>query len=125
MDEYATFVEEISGGGTTPADIYSQSIFTGATIPLTHKDNTIDYENNYVYKSENYNITIAGLDGRATVTNNGTKEVTVSFDVTSAYQFIKELYHYLCRRRQYTRFQRYARSLWCDACFWKSFTICI
>ncbi len=65
------------------------SIFTGATIPLTYKNNTHDYENNYEYKSATHNITITGLDGRATITGNGTKAVTVAFDVTSSTTSLK------------------------------------
>ena len=65
------------------------SIFTGATIPLTYKNNTHDYENNYEYKSATHNITITGLDGRATITGNGTKNVLVAFDVTSSTTSLK------------------------------------
>ena len=72
-----------------PPTTSSQNIFTGATIPLTYKDNTHTYENVYEYKSNTHNITIAGLDGRATITNNGTQNVTVSFDVTSAVSSLK------------------------------------
>jgi len=74
-------IYSISGG-----DVPSTSggvIFTGATIPLTYKDNTTAYENDYEYKSATHNITITGLDGRATITGNGTKSVKVEFDVTS------------------------------------------
>ena len=89
LDAYAGFVDllEIGGGGTPSTG--SQNIFTGATIPLTYKDNTHTYENTYVYKSATHDITIAGLEGRATITGNGTKEVTVSFDVTSAVSSLK------------------------------------
>ena len=64
-------------------------VFTGATIPLTYKDNTTDYENEYVYESFTHDITIDGLAGRATITGNGTKSVTVAFDVTSAISSLK------------------------------------
>ena len=92
LDAYAGFVDILEigggGGGTTPST-GSQNIFTGATIPLTYKDNTHTYENTYIYKSGTHNITIAGLDARATITGNGTKEVTVTFDVTSATSSLK------------------------------------
>ena len=65
-------------------------MFTGATIPLTYKDNTHTSENNYEYKSAGYDITITGLTGRATITGNGTKEVSVAFDVTSATSSLAE-----------------------------------
>ena len=69
-------------GGTPP--ISTGGLFTGATIPLTYKDNTHDYENTYEYNSANYNITITGLTGRATIKGNGTNSVSVAFDVSSA-----------------------------------------
>ena len=72
----------------TPPTSNGGGIFTGATIPLTYKDNTHANENTYVYKSQ-YNITIAGLTG-VTITGNGTKEVTVLFDVTSAISSLAE-----------------------------------
>jgi hypothetical protein len=75
--------------GTGLPSTQSQSIFTGATVPLTAKDNNISYENNYEYKSLTHNITITGLTGRATITNNGSKNVTVAFDVTSATNSLK------------------------------------
>jgi hypothetical protein len=73
---------------TTPTT-GAQGIFTGATIPLTYKDNTHTYENEYEYSSNSHNITITGLDGRATITNNGSKKVTVSFDVSSGVSSLK------------------------------------
>jgi hypothetical protein len=73
---------------TTPTT-GAQGIFTGATIPLTYKDNTHTYENEYEYNSNSHNITITGLDGRATITNNGSKKVTVAFDVTSGVSSLK------------------------------------
>jgi hypothetical protein len=73
---------------TTPSS-GAQGIFTGATIPLTYKDNTHTYENEYEYSSNSHNITITGLDGRATITNNGSKKVTVAFDVTSSTSSLK------------------------------------
>ena len=75
-------------GGTPP--ISTGGLFTGATIPLTYKDNTHDYENTYEYNSANYNITITGLTGRATITGNGTKSVSVAFDVSSATSSLAE-----------------------------------
>jgi len=77
-----------SGGAEIPSTA-GGSIFTGATIPLTYKNNTHDYENNYEYKSATHNITITGLDGRATITGNGTKNVLVAFDVTSSTTSLK------------------------------------
>jgi hypothetical protein len=77
-----------SGGAELPSTA-GGSIFTGATIPLTYKNNTHDYENNYEYKSATHNITITGLDGRATITGNGTKNVLVAFDVTSSTTSLK------------------------------------
>jgi hypothetical protein len=56
---------------------------------LTYKDNTHTAENTYLYKSATHDITIAGLTGRATITGNGTKSVTVAFDVTSATSSLK------------------------------------
>jgi uncharacterized repeat protein (TIGR02543 family) len=76
------------GGAELPSTA-GGSIFTGATIPLTYKNNTHDYENNYEYKSATHNITITGLDGRATITGNGTKNVLVAFDVTSSTSSLK------------------------------------
>jgi hypothetical protein len=75
-------------GGTPP--VSTGGLFTGATIPLTYKDNTHDYENTYEYNSANYNITITGLTGRATITGNGTKSVSVTFDVSSATSSLAE-----------------------------------
>ena len=82
-------VQSISSGGSELPSTAGGSIFTGATIPLTYKDNTHDYENNYKYKSATHNITITGLDGRATITGNGTKNVIVAFDVTSSTTSLK------------------------------------
>ncbi len=76
-------------GGAEQPSTAGGSIFTGATIPLTYKDNTHDYENNYEYKSATHNITITGLDDRATITGNGTKNVLVAFDVTSSTSSLK------------------------------------
>jgi uncharacterized repeat protein (TIGR02543 family) len=76
-------------GGAEMPSTAGGSIFTGATIPLTYKNNTHDYENNYEYKSATHNITITGLDGRATITGNGTKNVLVAFDVTSSTTSLK------------------------------------
>ena len=78
----------LEAGGTAPST-NAGSIFTGATIPLTYKDNTTTYENEYVYESATHNITIDGLAGRATITGNGTKSVKVVFDVTSATSSLK------------------------------------
>lgn len=90
IDEYAAVIESLECGGGIPApSIASQGIFTGATIPLTYKNNTITYENNYEYKSATHNITIAGLDGRATITGNGTKEILVAFNVSSGTSSLK------------------------------------
>ena len=81
-------IYSISGSGPTPSTS-GGSIFTGATIPLTYKDNTTVYENEYYYISQTHDITITGLAGRATITGNGTKSVTVAFDVTSASSSLK------------------------------------
>jgi len=78
----------LAGSGPLPST-NAGSIFTGATIPLTYKDNTIVYENEYEYESATHNITITGLTGRATITGNGTKSVKVVFDVTSATSSLK------------------------------------
>ena len=78
-EDYIQFVLD----GSLQPSTAGGTIFTGATVPLTYKDNTHDYENNYEYKSSTHNITITGLDGRATITGNGTKNVLVEFDVTS------------------------------------------
>jgi hypothetical protein len=68
----------------------SQSIFTGATVPITYKDNAIAYENNYEYASNTHNITITGLDGsRATIIDNGSRKVRVNFIVTSSSTSLK------------------------------------
>jgi len=77
------------GSNIQPPTTSSQSIFIGATIPLTYKGNTRIYENNYEYKSNTHNITITGLEGRATITGNGTKSVTVAFDVSSSTSSLK------------------------------------
>ena len=87
-ENLASTIATIPSGGETPST-GSQGIFTGATIPLTYKDNTHANENTYEYKSA-FNITIAGLDGRATITGNGTKMVSVAFDVTSATSSLAE-----------------------------------
>ena len=71
-------------GGGTPTDSGVGTLFTGATIPLTFKNNTNIYENEYEYKSEHYNITITGLDSVATITGNGSKNVKVTFAVSSS-----------------------------------------
>jgi hypothetical protein len=89
IDEYAGFVDNLEVGGAELPSTAGGSIFTGATIPLTYKNNTHDYENNYEYKSATHNITITGLDGRATITGNGTKNVLVAFDVTSSTTSLK------------------------------------
>jgi hypothetical protein len=89
IDEYAGFVDALDVGGAELPSTAGGSIFTGATIPLTYKNNTHDYENNYEYKSATHNITITGLDGRATITGNGTKNVLVAFDVTSSTTSLK------------------------------------
>jgi hypothetical protein len=80
----------IQSGGSEPVSLSGGVYFSGATIPITYKDNTHAYENNYVYKGSNHNITITGLDTRATIVNNGTKEVEVQFDVTSATSSLQE-----------------------------------
>ncbi len=89
LDQYASAVEALELGGGEMPSTAGGGIFTGATIPLTYKDNTHDHENNYEYKSATHNITITGLDGRATITGNGTKNVTVAFDVTSSTSSLK------------------------------------
>jgi hypothetical protein len=89
IDEYAGFVDNLEVGGAEIPSTAGGSIFTGATIPLTYKNNTHDYENNYEYKSATHNITITGLEGRATITGNGTKNVLVAFDVTSSTTSLK------------------------------------
>ena len=71
-------------GGGTPTDSRVGTLFTGATIPLTFKNNTNIYENEYEYKSERYNITITGLNSVATITGNGSKNVKVTFAVGSS-----------------------------------------
>jgi hypothetical protein len=88
LDGYSKVTVSVSGE-VTPPTTTSQSIFTGATIPLTYKDNAHANENTYVYASQTHNITITGLDGRANITNNGTKTVTVAFIVTSATSSLK------------------------------------
>ena len=105
----------IVGGGTPP--ITTGGMFTGATIPLTYKDNTHTYENTYEYKSANYNITITGLTGRATITGNGTKEVSVAFDVTSATSSLAEFTISLSDGYKYIRIQGFTRTLWYN-CHW-------
>ena len=71
-------------GTGTPTDSGVGTLFTGATIPLTFKNNTNIYENEYEYKSEQYNITITGLDSVATIIGNGSKNVKVTFAVSSS-----------------------------------------
>ncbi len=84
--DFATRILEIpSGGGVPPT---AGGMFTGATIPLTYRNNTHDYENVYNYSSA-YAITISGLEGRATITGNGTNNVSVAFDVSSAVSSLK------------------------------------
>ena len=85
---YGDEIRQIEIGTGSPPPITNDGIFTGATIPLTYKDNTHTYENVYEYKSQ-YTITIAGLTN-ATITNNGTNHVTVTFDVTSATSSLEE-----------------------------------
>ena len=84
--DFATRILEIpSGGGVPPT---AGGMFTGATIPLTYRNNTHEYENVYNYSSA-YAITISGLEGRATITGNGTNNVSVAFDVSSAVSSLK------------------------------------
>ena len=73
-------------GGQMPST--GSSLFTGATIPLTYKNNTNEKETKLEYKST-YDIYITGLDGRATITGNGTKSVLVEFDVSSSVSSLK------------------------------------
>lgn len=84
--EYDSKITEISGGSPS---VVSQNIFSGATIPLTYLNNSHTYENIYEYTSISHDITISGLDNRATITGNGTKSVSVSFDVTSSTSSLK------------------------------------
>jgi uncharacterized repeat protein (TIGR02543 family) len=87
--DFGERIRDLEVGGAELPSTAGGSIFTGATIPLTYKNNTHDYENNYEYKSATHNITITGLDGRATITGNGTKNVLVAFDVTSSTTSLK------------------------------------
>jgi uncharacterized repeat protein (TIGR02543 family) len=87
--DFGDRIRDLEVGGAELPSTAGGSIFTGATIPLTYKNNTHDYENNYEYKSATHNITITGLDGRATITGNGTKNVLVAFDVTSSTTSLK------------------------------------
>lgn len=64
-------------------DEVKRGSFTGATCPVTFKNNPNIYENEWEYKSD-YNITITGLNSVATITGNGTKNVKVAFDVTDS-----------------------------------------
>jgi hypothetical protein len=108
LDSYADKISQISGGGEPPLPPSSPlvgSVFTGATYPVTYQTDTVD--NVYNYKSEDYNITITGLDSVATITGNGTKDVTVTFATTSTtdaitlfnIQIVKEseIYNFMCR----------------------------
>ena len=87
--DFGDRIRGLEVGGAELPSTAGGSIFTGATIPLTYKNNPHDYENNYEYKSATHNITITGLDGRATITGNGTKNVLVAFDVTSSTSSLK------------------------------------
>jgi uncharacterized repeat protein (TIGR02543 family) len=87
--DFGERIRDLEVGGAEIPSTAGGSIFTGATIPLTYKNNPHDYENNYEYKSATHNITITGLDGRATITGNGTKNVLVAFDVTSSTSSLK------------------------------------
>jgi uncharacterized repeat protein (TIGR02543 family) len=87
--DFGERIRDLEVGGAEMPSTAGGSIFTGATIPLTYKNNTHDYENNYEYKSATHNITITGLEGRATITGNGTKNVLVAFDVTSSTTSLK------------------------------------
>ena len=73
---YATKIGEIQSGSPSTQ---AQSIFTGATAPLTYLNCT---ENQFVYESATHNITISGLDNIATISGNGTNQVTVTFNVS-------------------------------------------
>ena len=73
---YATKIGEIQSGSPSTQ---AQSIFTGATAPLTYLNCT---ENQFVYESATHNITISGLDNIATISSNGTNQVTVTFSVS-------------------------------------------
>jgi len=77
LDSYADKIGQISGASSSLVG----TLFTGATYPVTYRTDTVD--NVYNYKSQNYNITITGLDSVATITGNGTKDVTVTFTTTS------------------------------------------
>ena len=57
----------------------AQGIFTGWTMPLTYLNST---DNVFTYESSTHNILLTGLDGVGTITGNGTKQVTLTMDVS-------------------------------------------
>jgi hypothetical protein len=84
-------VRRVSGGGEIAPFVASQDIFIGATVPLTYKDAAPTYTDAYIYTyvSSRHNITIEGLDGRATISGNGSKNVIVTFITTSTTSSLK------------------------------------
>jgi hypothetical protein len=84
-------VRRVSGGGEIAPFVASQDIFIGATVPLTYRNAAPTYTDAYIYTyvSSRHNITIAGLDGRATISGNGSKNVIVTFITTSTTSSLK------------------------------------
>jgi hypothetical protein len=69
-------IKKVSGGGSS---VDTARIFSGATKPLTYKGMT---DNVFNYTSNDYNLTLSGLDSVATISGNGTKSVSVTFNVS-------------------------------------------
>jgi hypothetical protein len=69
-------IKKVSGGGSS---VDTARIFSGATKPLTYKGTT---DNVFNYTSNDYNLTLSGLDSVATISGNGTKSVSVTFNVS-------------------------------------------
>ena len=74
---------------------------TGATVPITYKNNQHEHENIYEYTSD-FDITITGLSDDANITGNGTKNVIVEFDVSSSNSKIKNFNISMSNGRNFT-----------------------
>jgi hypothetical protein len=84
-------VRRVSGGEEIAPFVASQDIFIGATVPLTYRNAAPTYTDAYIYTyvSSRHNITIEGLNGRATISGNGSKNVIVTFITTSTTSSLK------------------------------------
>lgn len=94
LDTYSTYIDQISGT-CPPPTIDTGGMFTGNTVAIVWKDAPQE-DRTFVYKSNKYNINISGLEGEATITGNGTKEVTVTVNTNSSGSQIQIPYYITC-----------------------------